>query len=194
MTRPVSSGAENLGTQCALTKGDNINHKKGGGKEMLMKLRNRKGFTLVELMIVVAIIGILAAIAIPNFLNFRLKAKSSEAKSNLGAIRSTEVAYYAEWNDWVGNQGDWPAPRTAVHPVTGDTPDKKWAWTDTSRFSILGFAPEGNVFFSYNLQGSDYPQIAFSAVATGDLDYDSGISVYWIDSGDTEVRHSGAPF
>ncbi len=56
---------------------------------MLRKIRNRKGFTLVELMIVVAIIGILAAIAIPNFLNFRLKAKTSEAKSNLGAIRSS---------------------------------------------------------------------------------------------------------
>ena len=75
---------------------------------MLMKLRNRKGFTLVELMIVVAIIGILAAIAIPNFLNFRLKAKTSEAKSNLGAVRSTEVAYYAEWNEYVGNQAFTP--------------------------------------------------------------------------------------
>ena len=72
---------------------------------MLQRIRNRKGFTLVELMIVVAIIGILAAIAIPNFLQFRLKAKTSEAKSNLGAIRSTEVAYFAEWDTYVGNQG-----------------------------------------------------------------------------------------
>ena len=71
---------------------------------MLQSIRNRKGFTLVELMIVVAIIGILAAIAIPNFLQFRLKAKTSEAKSNLGAIRSTEVAYFAEWDFYVGNQ------------------------------------------------------------------------------------------
>ena len=154
---------------------------------MLRKLRNRKGFTLVELMIVVAIIGILAAIAIPNFLQFRLKAKTSEAKSNLGAIRSTEVAYFAEWNTWVGNQA-----YTPLADRTGN--DSKISWDDGTRFSILGFAPEGNVFFSYNLQGSDYPAQAFSGVAIGDLDGNGAQSVYWIDSGDTEVRHSGAPF
>jgi len=53
---------------------------------MLSMLKGKKGFTLIELMIVVAIIGILAAIAIPNFLKFQAKSKQSEAKSNLGAI------------------------------------------------------------------------------------------------------------
>ncbi len=53
---------------------------------MLSKMKGTKGFTLIELMIVVAIIGILAAIAIPNFLKFQAKSKQSEAKSNLGAI------------------------------------------------------------------------------------------------------------
>ncbi|MDD9304601.1 MAG: prepilin-type N-terminal cleavage/methylation domain-containing protein [Desulfobacter sp.] len=59
-------------------------------------LNNKKGFTLIELMIVVAIIGILAAIAIPNFMSYQCKAKQSEAKSNLGDIRKTQEAYYAE--------------------------------------------------------------------------------------------------
>ena len=63
---------------------------------------NQKGFTLIELMIVVAIIGILAAIAIPNFLNYQCKAKQSEAKSNLGTIRSMQEAYFAEYDTYQG--------------------------------------------------------------------------------------------
>ena len=50
-------------------------------------LRKAKGFTLIELMIVVAIIGIMAAIAIPNFLNYMCKAKQSEAKGGLAEYR-----------------------------------------------------------------------------------------------------------
>jgi len=61
-----------------------------------MKWQNQKGFTLIELMIVVAIIGILAAIAIPNFLTYQAKSKQSEAKVGLGAIATSSIAYNAE--------------------------------------------------------------------------------------------------
>jgi type IV pilus assembly protein PilA len=69
---------------------------------MLSKLRSKKGFTLIELMIVVAIIGILAAIAIPNFLKFQAKSKTSEAKGNLKAIYVAESTYFGE-NNIYGN-------------------------------------------------------------------------------------------
>ncbi len=64
-------------------------------------LRNKKGFTLIELMIVVAIIGILAAIAIPNFLSYQCKSKQSEAKTNLGAIANSEESYSAEFSHYI---------------------------------------------------------------------------------------------
>jgi type IV pilus assembly protein PilA len=56
----------------------------------------RKGFTLVELMIVVAVIGLLAALAIPNFLRFQARSKQSEVKGNLKAAFTCERAYYQE--------------------------------------------------------------------------------------------------
>ncbi len=63
-------------------------------------MKTNKGFTLIELMIVVAIIGILAAIAIPNFLKFQCRAKESEAKSNLGGLFTAETAFYAIYNSY----------------------------------------------------------------------------------------------
>jgi len=64
---------------------------------MLQKLRgnNSKGFTLIEMMIVIAIIGILAAIAIPNFISYRNKAYCSAAESDAHSIASGLADYYA---------------------------------------------------------------------------------------------------
>ncbi|MBI5555872.1 MAG: prepilin-type N-terminal cleavage/methylation domain-containing protein, partial [Elusimicrobia bacterium] len=58
--------------------------------------RSKKGFTLVELMIVVAIIGILAGIAIPRYMNFVRRSREGATKGNLGAIRSALNIYYTD--------------------------------------------------------------------------------------------------
>jgi len=65
-------------------------------------MKKGKGFTLIELMIVVAIIGILAAIAIPRFAQLIDKAREAGARGNLGALRSAIAIYYGD------NKGQWP--------------------------------------------------------------------------------------
>jgi type IV pilus assembly protein PilA len=133
----------------------------------MRKLHTRKGgFTLIELMIVVAIIGILAAIAIPNFLMFQLRSKTGEAKTNLAGIRTAEEGYFAEFGLYV------PA---AAHPAGAPNSQKQvWALPAVG-FDTIGWAPEGNVFYQYDIQGTN---VEWAATATGDLDGDGTPSLF----------------
>jgi type IV pilus assembly protein PilA len=71
---------------------------------MLSKFhRSQKGFTLIELMIVVVIIGILAALAIPRFMRATTKSKQSEAKQVLKQIYAMQRAYRQEYDTYWGN-------------------------------------------------------------------------------------------
>ena len=129
-------------------------------------LHTRKGgFTLIELMIVVAIIGILAAIAIPNFLQFQLRSKTGEAKTNIAAIRTAEEGYFAEFNNYVA----------AAQTPGGGVSTNKRAWTGggLTQFDQLGWSPTGEVFFNYGVTatGSSY-----TIGASGDLDGNAVIS------------------
>ena len=71
-------------------------------------MKKSKGFTLIELMIVVAIIGILSAIAIPKFADLIRKSNEGATKGNLGALRSAISIYYGELEGW------FPVPTNAA--------------------------------------------------------------------------------
>ncbi len=131
---------------------------------MFRRIKERKGFTLIELMIVVAIIGILAAIAIPNFLKFQAKAKQSEAKNNLSAIFTSQISYFGENNAF------------------------------GSTFPALNFSPEGSTRYEYflasgettgSISGETMPANvavatnAFTAGASGNIDTETTYKDVW---------------
>lgn len=131
--------------------------------------RARAGFTLIEMMISVAIIGILAAIAIPAFQNYQNRSKRSEAMANVVAIARMQQGHFAEFNTHLGVALSQPGP------ASGSLGPSQRIWTpaaDTA-FSALGWRPEGNVYFDYdvNVEEGSCPG-CFTVSAYGDIEGD----------------------
>lgn len=122
------------------------------------KVQNKEGFTLVELMIVVAIIGILAAIAIPNFLNYQLKSKTAEAKTNLGAIKTSQASYRAE--------NDFYATCTA-NPAVVSAAGTKQPWVAAAAgagWGEIGYAPSADVYYVYEVTSANDNGVAIGTM------------------------------
>src|SRR5438093_9326654 len=131
-------------------------------KVRFRRIRSSEGFTLIELMIVVAIIGILAAIAIPNFLQYQRRARTSEARTNLGAIRTSETTFFAE-NGCYLDTAQWPpiavagtvklaTPWATALPVAVVPPVAGWCVAvSKGNFNNLNYAPIAAVYYSYGV-------------------------------------------
>jgi len=150
---------------------------------MIKILKNKKGFTLIELMIVVAIIGILSAVAIPNFISFRYKAKGSEAKANLGAIRTCEEAYRTEFDTYKTCEA---CPSTWVAGVLRKA---TMLWDDPSGdFVAIGFDPGLKVYYMYEVAATG---TTFDITATGDVDGDGTVATFTMDEEATLTAQTG---
>jgi type IV pilus assembly protein PilA len=142
--------------------------------------KQSRGFTLIELMIVVAIIGVLASVAIPSFLNYQLTAKRAEAFANLSSLSKAQKSYFAEFNDFIPVFGE-PTGVLGVGPTT-TTRDST---SVIAAFADVGWAPDGDVYFDYDtatpvdpITGScSCTESCFTASAYGNLDGDEDLSI-----------------
>lgn len=146
-------------------------------------LKNRKGFTLIELMIVVAILGILAAVAIPAFLKYIKRAKTSEATMNIRKLYDGSVTYFA--SEHVNTSGDilsaqFPEAATLKPNLfIGATKTEIHNWDAVETFEALQFSIADPFLFSYQYDSTGVENASvFTASAFGDLDEDATGSTF----------------
>jgi prepilin-type N-terminal cleavage/methylation domain-containing protein len=157
-----------------------------------MRAKRRDGFTLIEMLIVVAIIGVLAAVAIPSFMSYTYRARASEAVVFLGEIRQRQEAYIAEHGVYcsasaaAGSAIDSGAWNPTTIPANGEAV----SWDSTADdWDQLGASPDGLVRFRYRttaggpgttpgVPGYTGNEFWFVAQAEGDLDDDGETVVF----------------
>ncbi len=146
--------------------------------------QNRKhGFTLVELMIVVAIIGVITAVAVPSFYRYQNRSKFAEAYVNLRALAEAQQSAFAVNSVYLSTSSSWPGG--------GLGKNKRNSKIIEDKFGSIGWAPDGDVYFDYSTAtnvsdvGCDAEPTAFTATAYGDLDGNDFISlVKYVHPGD----------
>ena len=113
----------------------------------MMKIRHRGAFTLIELLIVVAIIAILALIAVPNFLEAQTRAKVSRSKTDMRSLSVAWEAYRVDWNMYPQDQDNWIDVGTG-----GGNPNTEFGYRQiTTPVAYITSIPHDPFFSAYGL-------------------------------------------
>jgi len=159
--------------------------------------QNQEGFTLIELMIVVAIIGVLAALAIYGVSQYLRHAKTAEATTNLAAIKTGALASFDREVQVTAGSGTYdhrfclpastlPTAPPAAQRVTADFTTGSATNDVNNGWICLKFQVSGPVYYSYSYTSGGLQSTKdakFTAVATGDLNGDGKTSTFTLNGG-----------
>ncbi|MCB9543568.1 MAG: prepilin-type N-terminal cleavage/methylation domain-containing protein [bacterium] len=167
----------------------------------MTRIGNRtRGFTLVELMIVVVIIGVLAVLAITGYRKYTYAARNAEAQQFLGAVRAAQQMYFEAFGRYCGevNPDLWPAemPNGETGKINWDSPDNPLP--EDNAWYQLGIRSPGRVWFQYSLAAGepgenggrairDNRKHWFWAQANGDFNADGTTSTFEVTSEKADV-------
>jgi prepilin-type N-terminal cleavage/methylation domain-containing protein len=145
--------------------------------------RREAGFTLIELMIVVAITGILASVAIPAYVKYIRRASTTEAAMNLRVMYDGAVSYYiGEHSDTVGavlaRQFPNSAPPTPAAVPHGSKHNPTPVEFETPEWMALNFAVRDPYWYQYSFNRDAAGPNTASMIAQGDLDGDNIYSLF----------------
>jgi prepilin-type N-terminal cleavage/methylation domain-containing protein len=132
----------------------------------------QRGFTLIELSYVLAVLGVLAAITVPTYDLLLRRAHAAEAPAMMHAIAHAELQRLRDGGEYL------------ACPATGDVPRAPVPFTDAACWSALGIRPEGPVRFRYGVALEDG---GYVVTAEGDLDRDGETSLYTLRGEDLVV-------
>ncbi len=136
----------------------------------MLHRRNHQGFTLIELMIVVGIIGLLASVAIPQMQSFQMRAKRAERDAMITSLARTVSEYWSVHNCLPGC-----ATSLTQNPAGTDYGAKKPFDKTLPGWSVLGWQPDGQLYYTYDVTkvGEDILEVT----GKSDLDHDRVVNV-----------------
>ena len=143
---------------------------------MRSNIARARGFSLLELMIIVAITGVLCAVAIPSYMNYARRAETAEAPMNIRIMYDGAVAYYiSDHATAAGSSLDHRFP-ASIGPTPAVVPPATKVWVpsaswDVPEWTALNFAPHDAIRFSYSFVSNGAVGVGALAnmVAQGDL-------------------------
>ena len=133
----------------------------------MFRWQRKQGFSVIEFMILVALVCIVAAIGVPNFIEMQYRAQRAEVPTNLDGIRAAAMAYHSAHGRVMAED----IPRPDAFPGNRERP-----WKAGTRFDDLGWEPEGTVRGSYTI--STVTATEYRIKGFCDVDGDGSQAVY----------------